>query len=411
MKFSAKAVNDSFKRLSENINKDNTFNKRLTEARMNYAQAKEEFCDLFFNQNKDPFYEEDGSGDYIMNLMWKVESKNGIEVETSMQGRAGSLDIYKNNHLKAQGVDYDDYLERVAEIVQESKTPKVFMNSWLSQLESLMDDDRYLPYIEDEEDYEDEEDIKDHKVDSPVHAFYDKEGHLLDKDGNSIEDRSNIGEIIIADDVTSIAARAFYECDNLTNIKIPNSVTSIGEEAFKDCYKLTNINIPNSVTSIGKASFLRCPNLKTVYLENANTKYEDNTFPEHTKIIKKGTNESMKIRKNESIIKKAKGLLENNGYEVVKKNNLNEILSESDFIDPMRVIIAIKPKEDDDYHMQQAMNFFNKNIYTWKLGPEVLVDNSDGTYQLCFPGVDDWMNKIKLHCKESILDIQVESLI
>lgn len=537
MKFSAKAVNDSFKRLNEAINKDNTFNKRLTEAKMSWKKVKDSIKQSL-DDGIDPFYEETDAAMYVETIMQKVEEQEDIFLEPSIQAGRGGIFFYHGDKQTGEQ-DYQEFNQTIAEMVLDCSGPKEFSSYYSNML------DDYHDYSDD--DYYDDDD---YEVDSPDYAFYDKAGRLLDKDGNSIKDRSNIREITIADDVTFIAARAFEDCNNLTSIKIPDTVTSIGdyafwkcdsltsisiptsvtsigegafryckslisieipsgvtsieEEAFAYCYflqsinipnsvtsigyeafsgcssltsikipdsvtsigdyafiscinltsidisnsvtnirrgafyncfrltsisipngvtsienyafaycnALTNINIPNSVMSIGENAFVPCSNLKTVYLENPNTKYEENSFPEDTKIIKKGTDESMKIRKNESInLKKAKRLLENNGYEVVKKNNLNEILSESDFIDPMRVIISIKPKEDDDYHMQQAMDFFNKNIYTWKLGPEVLVDNSDGTYQLCFPGVDDWMNKIKLHCEESILNIQVKSLI
>lgn len=548
MKISVKAVNDSFKRINEDINKNNTSNKRLTEARMSWKKVKDSIKQSL-DDGIDPFYEETDAAMYVETIMQKVEEQEDIFLEPSIQAGRGGMFFYHGDKQTGEQ-DYQEFNQTIAEMVLDCSGPKEFSSYYSSMLDDYhdySDDDDYDDY-DDEDVYDDEK--EDHKVDSPVHAFYDKEGRLLDKDGNSIEDKSNITEITIADGVKTIGRAAFFNCNSLTNIKIPDTVTSIGEwafdrcssltsinipngvtiieanafggcdsltsinipnsvtsiedrafagcyslrsidipdnvksigeRAFTECQSLTSINIPNSVTSIGEYAFARCfnvtrinipgsvtniescafyfcdkltsvnigngvtiieygafdscssltsvvipksvtsiegrafsrcDNLKTVYLENPNTKYEEDTFPEHTEIIKKGTNESMKYRKNESInLKKAKRLLENNGYEVVKKNNLNEILSESDFIDPMRVIISIKPKEDDDYHMQQAMNFFNKNIYTWKLGPEVLVDNSDGTYQLCFPGVDDWMNKIKLHCKESILDIQVESLI
>lgn len=42
-----------------------------------------------------------------------------------------------------------------------------------------------------------------------------------------------------------------YECTNLENINIPNNVTSIYNRAFYGCVKLVSITIPNSVTHIG----------------------------------------------------------------------------------------------------------------------------------------------------------------
>ena len=214
----------------------------------------------------------------------------------------------------------------------------------------------------------------------------------------------SLKSVTIPNLVTKIDERVFAGCESLKSVTIPDSVTSINKYAFSYCTSLKSITIPNSVKFINNGAFYQCDDLKEVILRNPNTKYEEDSFPEHTKIIEGGSNVKESRR-----VELAKKLLEDEGYKVRGKS-LNELVSESDFIDPMRVIISIRPKEDDDYHMQQAMNFFNKNIHTWKLGPEVLVDNSDGTYQLCFPGVNDWINKIKLHCEESIFDIQLENL-
>ncbi|MBQ9730337.1 MAG: leucine-rich repeat domain-containing protein, partial [Clostridia bacterium] len=65
--------------------------------------------------------------------------------------------------------------------------------------------------------------------------------------------------------VTSIASRAFYECDKLTSVVIGDSVESIGNGAFCDCGGLTSIEIPDSVESIGWEAFMLCNNLTNAY--------------------------------------------------------------------------------------------------------------------------------------------------
>ena len=66
---------------------------------------------------------------------------------------------------------------------------------------------------------------------------------------------SKVKKVIIESGVTSIGARAFSYCSNLSSITIPASVTSIGEGAFAGCANLSSITIPTSVTSIGKYAF------------------------------------------------------------------------------------------------------------------------------------------------------------
>lgn len=63
--------------------------------------------------------------------------------------------------------------------------------------------------------------------------------------------------------VTSIAAAAFKDCDQITQVTIPSTVTSIGDSAFQGCKSLTGIVIPDSVTELGSRAFERCTALKS----------------------------------------------------------------------------------------------------------------------------------------------------
>lgn len=77
----------------------------------------------------------------------------------------------------------------------------------------------------------------------------------------------------IPNDVTSIAAYAFYNCDQITEIVIPSSVVSIGDYAFYACDGLQSVSIPSGVTSIGTAAFSCCNGLESITVEEGNTKY------------------------------------------------------------------------------------------------------------------------------------------
>ena len=72
------------------------------------------------------------------------------------------------------------------------------------------------------------------------------------------------GEVIIPDNVTRIADRAFCKCSSLTSVVIPSSVRSIGYGAFSECSSLTSVVIPGSVKSIGQGTFNGCSSLTSV---------------------------------------------------------------------------------------------------------------------------------------------------
>lgn len=52
---------------------------------------------------------------------------------------------------------------------------------------------------------------------------------------------TEITNLVIPDDVTSISDGAFHSCRGLTSVTIPKSMTSIGYSAFEDCRNLTDV--------------------------------------------------------------------------------------------------------------------------------------------------------------------------
>jgi len=92
------------------------------------------------------------------------------------------------------------------------------------------------------------------------------------------DENTEITELVIPDDVTSIGALAFYWCSGLSSVIIPNSVTSIGYSAFYGCSGLTSVTIPNSVTSIGSYAFYRCSGLTSVAIGNSVTSIGSTIF-------------------------------------------------------------------------------------------------------------------------------------
>lgn len=82
----------------------------------------------------------------------------------------------------------------------------------------------------------------------------------------SRDGRCYVPNLIIPDNVTSIANNAFQGCISLESVIISNSVTSIGVLAFAGCTSLTSITIPNTVTSISETAFQGSLNITDIQL-------------------------------------------------------------------------------------------------------------------------------------------------
>ena len=81
---------------------------------------------------------------------------------------------------------------------------------------------------------------------------------------NAFNGCTGLTSVTIPLSVTSIENGMFYDCTSLSNVTIPNSVKSIGNNAFYNCSGLTSVTIPNSVTSIGNSAFSECTGLTEV---------------------------------------------------------------------------------------------------------------------------------------------------
>ena len=79
---------------------------------------------------------------------------------------------------------------------------------------------------------------------------------------------SSLASVTISNNVTNIAYGTFWGCSGLTSVTIPSSVTNIGEYAFCECSSLPSITIPNSVTSIESCAFKDCVGLKELTIGN-----------------------------------------------------------------------------------------------------------------------------------------------
>ena len=97
------------------------------------------------------------------------------------------------------------------------------------------------------------------------------------------------GAVIIPDainglPVTSIAARAFYECHVLTSLTLGPNVTDIGEAAFNVCSSLTNLVIGTNVNNIEPVAFAYCGSLANVTIPDSVTNIGNSAFDDDARL-------------------------------------------------------------------------------------------------------------------------------
>ena len=78
---------------------------------------------------------------------------------------------------------------------------------------------------------------------------------------SAFSDFSTLKSVVFPESIKTIGDCAFSGCSNLTLTKLPDGVTSIGEEALAKCEKLTLTKLPNSLKEIGDKAFISCSNL------------------------------------------------------------------------------------------------------------------------------------------------------
>lgn len=78
--------------------------------------------------------------------------------------------------------------------------------------------------------------------------------------------------------VTSIPEGAFLGCGKLLEVPLPETLTAIGAQAFADCAMLRSVSVPDAVRSIGAQAFENCTQLASVKLPASLETLGENAF-------------------------------------------------------------------------------------------------------------------------------------
>ncbi|MBR4829696.1 MAG: leucine-rich repeat protein [Muribaculaceae bacterium] len=91
---------------------------------------------------------------------------------------------------------------------------------------------------------------------------------------------SEVKNLYIPSDVSSIGKYAFYGCSGLTSVYFPNTDggLAIGDWAFSNCTGLYGVTISESVTSIGKSIFSNCTNMEYIEVDRYNPYYDSRDY-------------------------------------------------------------------------------------------------------------------------------------
>lgn len=103
------------------------------------------------------------------------------------------------------------------------------------------------------------------------HMYITKDHGLLKYDGKD-------ANVEIPEEITWIAAEAFYRNETLKNVKLPSKITTIEENTFYGCSELEAVVIPDQVTMIGKSAFDECTVLKSVIFGKSLKVIKDHAF-------------------------------------------------------------------------------------------------------------------------------------
>lgn len=95
---------------------------------------------------------------------------------------------------------------------------------------------------------------------------------------------TEVSEIDIPADITSIGDYTFMKCATLKKVTLPNSLTTIGKQAFSGCSSLLEINFPPELSEIGTEAFESCKSLNTLDFPQSITAIGEKAFANCTSL-------------------------------------------------------------------------------------------------------------------------------
>ncbi len=85
---------------------------------------------------------------------------------------------------------------------------------------------------------------------------------------------TSLKEITLGNGLTHLSAQAFDGCSSLSDISLPSTIVNIDENAFSDCISLTQITLPSSLQIIGDGAFFGCDELENVYFDGTEAQFD-----------------------------------------------------------------------------------------------------------------------------------------
>lgn len=103
-------------------------------------------------------------------------------------------------------------------------------------------------------------------------------GSAIKTIGNDCFKATALEKVLISDNVVTISAGAFMDCDSLVSVEIGDGVTTILDNVFRNCKSLVDVSVGRGVISIGKWTFADCDALEYVYIPSNVTNLDGALF-------------------------------------------------------------------------------------------------------------------------------------